>query len=338
MKEQGMNTNVCLGIIQEDAGAHSHYVAACRDLGVSYRVLDVSGPNWMDVICRSQCDAFLVTLSGEMRPWKQMYDERFRILTRELGKTLCPSYEAWWLHENMRRMHYWLEANQIAHSRTWIYYERQDAVAFADATPLPILFEAESGSKAMGIQVFRERSRLIRRIHQCFKKGTVKQSDHAQGSVLFREYIPNATQWCIIRIGRSYMGYQKTGQGDLASGSTQWKPECPPDAMLDFVKTVAEGGGFSDMALSLFDTSDRRYVVNQVQTSFGVPVEDGLSVKEARRGRFVYDDALQIWRFEEGLFDQNNLCNLRVETLLEQLNAVSTIQMSVTEGDGVDEV
>ena len=38
-----------LGIIKEFWHAHWPYISACRDLGVAYKVLDISGPDWIDV-------------------------------------------------------------------------------------------------------------------------------------------------------------------------------------------------------------------------------------------------------------------------------------------------
>ena len=77
--------NVCLGVIKEFTGTHSHYIGACRALHIPYKVLDISGPDWMAVIQRSGCQAFLVSPSSELSAWKQMFDERLRIVSNELG-------------------------------------------------------------------------------------------------------------------------------------------------------------------------------------------------------------------------------------------------------------
>ena len=41
---------------------------------------------------------------------------------------------------------------------------------------------------------------------------------------------------------------------------------------------------------------------------------------EGKAGRFEYDRAGQAWRFLEGNFCRNQLCNLRVRDLLQQLD------------------
>jgi glutathione synthase/RimK-type ligase-like ATP-grasp enzyme len=334
--------DVCLGIIKEFTRVHSHYIGACRALGIPYKVLDMSGPDWMEVIRRSQCDALLVRPSGEISAWKQMFDERLRIVSHELGKTIFPSYDEIWFYESKRRMYYWLGANDIPHPKTWVYYDRHEALAFADATPLPIVFKADFGSGALGIQIFRERGKLIRWINRYFKKGCVNRGadsrDRQWGSVLFQAYLPKVTEWRMIRIGASYMGYQKVKRGNFASGARQFKYVCPPDALLEFVRRVTCRGGFQSMAVDIFETEDGRYLVNEFQTTFGLHVEDGLPMKEGPPGRFLFDNETHAWRFEAGLFCQNKLCNLRVQTLMEQLKGGLEGHNTTAESDRFDDV
>ncbi|MCF7974313.1 MAG: hypothetical protein K9N55_10900 [Phycisphaerae bacterium] len=342
MNEPCITSDVCLGIIKEGMRLHEHYIEACRDLGVPYKVLDISGPNWMDVIDHSLCDAFLVSPFGDMRAWRQLYDERLRLVTQEFGKTLFPSYDELWVCENKRRLQFWLEAKRISHQRSWVYYDRQDAVAFADATPLPVVCQVDCGAGNTDVQIFRERGKLIRWVNRSLKNGTVKLGGDAHGrqwgNVLFQTYMANATAWRVIRIGQSYIGSQKIRLGDIVGESKQLEPGWPPDALLEFVKTVTDCGGFKSVVLDIFETQDGRYLVNDLKTAFGPEVEDSLPMAGTKPGRFVFDDTLRTWRFEEGLFCQNRLCNLYVQTLLEQLGAASSHQDSQADGGSLDEI
>ena len=83
---------VKLGIIKEFWHRHTPYIAACRDLRVPYEVVDISGPDWLDRARKSECDAFLVWPSVQLSIWKQMYDERLKVLVEDLGKVVYPSY------------------------------------------------------------------------------------------------------------------------------------------------------------------------------------------------------------------------------------------------------
>jgi hypothetical protein len=334
--------DVCLGIIKECTRVESCYIGACRALDVPYKVLDISGPDWMEVIQYSGCHAFLVRPSGELGAWNQMFDERLRIVSNELGKTLFPSYDEIWFFESKRRMHYWLGANDIPHPKTWVYYDRHEALAFADATPLPIVFKGDLGSGVQGIQMFRERGKLIRWTNRYFRKRMVNHGgevrDRQWGSVLFQEYLPSITEWRMIRIGKSYMGYQKIKQDGFASSTKQFNTVRPPEALLEFVRAVTGRGGFESIALDVFETEDGRYLVNELQTTFDLHVEGGLPMKEGKPGRFLFDGETRTWCFEEGLFCENELCDLRVMTLLEQLDSSLMGHKNSGESDRINEV
>lgn len=126
-----------LGIIKEFWHVHWPYIAACRELRVSYKLLDISGPDWLKVIEESGCDAFLIRPSVQLSIWKQMFDERLRIITKDLGKIIFPTYDELWFYESKRRMHYWLEANNVPHPKTWVFYDLKQALDFTEWAELP---------------------------------------------------------------------------------------------------------------------------------------------------------------------------------------------------------
>jgi len=314
--------NVRLGIIKEFTRLHSNYIGACRELGVPYTVLDISGPDWIGVVENSGCDAFLVWPSGLLTAWKQMYDDRLKIMVDELGKIIYPTYDELWVWESKRRMHYWLKANNIPHPRTWVFYNRFEAMEFAESAELPIVYKADLGATAMGVRILRNSSKAKRLINRCFKKGIVRKGgdkrDKQWGSVLFQEYLLNVTEWRILRLGNSYFGHQKLKRGDFHSGSGETGWYDPPKKLLDFARNVTEKGGFTSMDLDIFETIDGRYLINELQSLFGSHLPYQMLVND-KPGRYIYEPLSDRWIFEQGVFCRNASCNLRVEALLEVL-------------------
>lgn len=317
--------DVKLGIIREFTRIHSFYIGACRELGVPYQVVDISGPDWYQTVKDAGCDAFLVRPSGQITVWKQMFDERLRIMSVDLDLRLYPAYEEIWFYESKRRMHYWLQAHGVAHPQTWIFYDRTQAHDFVAQAPLPLVYKTDFGSGAMGVRIMRNRNKLHRLVDLCFRKGVVKSGgdrrDRQWGHILLQEYVPQIQEWRMIRIGDSYLGYQKRQRGEYHSGSHAYEYGTPPTDLLDWVRLITDQGGFRSMALDVFVTPAGRFLVNELQTTFKIHVEAGLPMVEGKPGRFVYDQAGQTWRFIAGDFCQNQLCNLRVQDLLQQLGA-----------------
>ncbi|MGD8786620.1 MAG: hypothetical protein PVJ60_04280 [Phycisphaerales bacterium] len=322
-----------IGIIKEFCHMHSYYVAACRDLGVSYKVVDISGPNWLEDVEQSDCDAFLVRPSGLASIWKQMYDERLRVIAKDLGKMIFPSYEAIWFYESKRRMHYWLKAHDIPHPKTWIFYDFNQAIDFVEQAVLPIVYKSDFGSGAFGVKIFRDRNALRRHVKRCFKKGcrsyTRCVNDKEWGSVFLQEYLPDVKEWRIIRLGDSYLGYEKLKKGDFHSGSHMWRYGRPSAQLLDFTRYVTNKESFTSMSVDVFITSDGRYLVNELQSLFGVFGLEPQCVVNGKPGRMRWDSKTISWQFQEGSFADNKCCNLRVKILLQQLTEAAKLVSSL---------
>jgi hypothetical protein len=316
-----------LGIIKGFWHGHWPYIAACRDLGVAYKVLDISGPDWLEVVEQSGCDAFLVSPSVQLSIWKQMYDERLRVIANDLGRIIFPNYDEIWFYESKRRMFYWLEANGVPHPKTWVFYDLKQALDFVERAALPIVYKSDLGAGASGVRIFRDRTALRRHVKRCFKKGFTTSArcanDKEWGSILLQEYLPDAREWRIVRIGDSYFGYEKLKRGDFHSGSLQRSYSEVRDELLYFAKKVMDTGDFTSMDLDIFETSDGRYLVNELQTVFGMSRPE-MCVVDGKAGRMVLRPELKSWEFEAGDFCRNHLCNLRVESLLAILEEANT--------------
>ena len=313
------------GIIKEFWHMHWPFIAACREMKVPYKILDISGPNWIDVIEKAGCDAFLVQPSVQLSIWKQMYDERLSLMAHQMKKILFPSFEELWIWESKRRMHYWMGINNIPHPKTWVFYSKQVALEFVDKIDLPIVFKSDMGSSATGVIIFRDRSKLKRHVAECFKKGftTYRRApnDKEWGSVIFQEFIQNAREWRMIRIGNSYFGYEKIKVGDFHSGSHQWRYGLPQSEILDFLKMVTDKGNFLSMDLDVLISEKGELLVNELQTLFGMGNPYEMCVVDDRPGRMTLNMETGKWEFEAGAFCQNFLCNQRVITLMEILEA-----------------
>jgi glutathione synthase/RimK-type ligase-like ATP-grasp enzyme len=315
-------TDVTLGIIPEFSSYHVHFVEACRDLGVPYKLVDISGPDWLDDVRNADCDAFIVRPPGLVRLWKERCDERLRIMVRELGVTIYPSYDEIWLYESKRRTHYWLEANKVPHVRSWIFYDREDALEFAETCELPVVLKSDFGSGAAGVWILRSRTKLRRHIGRIFSRGLHLRHAHPLerqwGNVLLQEYVPKAREWRAIRIGRSFFALEKLKRGDFHSGSGSWSFDDPPLRLMDFTRDLTEAAGFTSMGVDILESSDGEYLVNELHTVFASPSPHKLRVG-GEPGRYLYNDSSGQWEFEKGTFCQNACCNLRVEALLELL-------------------
>jgi len=312
-----------LGIIKEGFQYHKSYIAACREMQVSYHLLDISENNWIENFQKSGCDAFLAWPSAHSTILKQMYDDRLRILSKELNRIIFPSWDELWLYENKLRVRDWLIAKKLPAPKTWVFYDRQEALDFVQQSKFPLVYKIYIGASHTGVWIINSLPEAVKIIKRAFSKGIVRRNgdyrDRHWGYVYFQEYLPKIKEWRMIRIGDSYYGYRKEKVGDFHSGSGAWSWLTPPKVLLDFLKSITELGNFTSMDVDIFETEEGDYLVNELQAVFGATTPAEMLCVDGKFGRYVFDEANQEWVFEEGDFSRNMCANARVEYLINHI-------------------
>lgn len=324
-----------LGILKEFLGKEKNYVLACEDLGIEYEIIDIISNDWIDKIKNSGCDGFLVRPSAAKEVWKKLYDERLYFINKVMKKPIYPSYDEIFIYENKKNMAYWLKTNEIAHPKTWIFYRKNEALDFLKNYDMfPLVFKTNIGSSAIGVKFFNKNQakRVVQKIFtkwKFFNRGYTKwkmskfhipyplMDDKQHNFVIFQQTLNIKHEWRIIKIGNSYFGHQKLINGKYHSGSGLVGWVNPPIELLDFAKMICDKGSFNSMDIDIFETVEGSYVVNELQSLFGSVLPYQMMF-DGKKGRYLNIDGK--WEFEEGVFNQNGSCNLRINDFIDQLS------------------
>ncbi|MGO1369373.1 ATP-grasp domain-containing protein [Senegalia sp. (in: firmicutes)] len=328
-----------LGILNEFTGSEKNYIKACESLGVEYELVDIISTNWIDNIKNSNCDGFLVKPSAKKEVWKNMYDEKLYFINKIMKKPIYPSYEELFIYENKKNMAYWLEVNDIPHPKTWVFYKREEALKFIkDYNEFPIMFKTNIGSAALGVKFIKNEKEAIKLINKIFTRGKFfnigytkwyktsygisypRMDDKQYNFIIFQEKLDVKVEWRMINIGDSFFGHQKLSDGKFHSGSDLVGWVKPPEALLNLTKEISKIGNFTSMAIDIFEDINGNYYVNELQTMFGSYNPSQMYINDVP-GRYTYNDGK--WEFEEGLFNENASCNLRVIDFIERLEVLN---------------
>ncbi len=335
---------------------HDFWVIACENnkKKLNYQVINLTANNWLEEINKSRGDFFLAKPSGLSSPFKQIYDERIYILNRVLGHPVFPSLEEILIYENKRFLSGWLAANEIPHPFTRVFYFKIEAIDFISSCEFPVVAKTNIGASGSGIWILKNRSEALDYINRGFhgsgaprrwgpnfeKAGVIKRGinyifhpfdikrkintyqtkkhDRQKGFVIFQEYIPHDFEWRVVRIGDSFFAHKKLKIREKASGSVIKKYDNPQLAILDFVKKITDKHRFFSQAIDIFESHDRGYLINEMQCIFGQsdPYQMLVNGKPGRY-RFLNDK----WVFEEGEYARTACFGLRLEYVLEQIEA-----------------
>lgn len=325
-----------IGILNDFKGQHVVGIKACQDLNIDYEEIDIISNNWIENIENSGCDGFLAKPPCRKDVWKRLYDERLYFISVVMGRAIYPSLNEIYLYENKRNMAYWLRINGIPSPKTWVFYDKQEALDFVQNYPdFPLIFKTNIGSAGIGVEVLENKyqaKRLINRVFTKFRfynRGYTKWGrkyhipyplldDRQFDNVLFQEKIDVRWEWRGVRIGESYFAHKKlAGKRGFHSGSGLANYDDPPVSVLNFIKDICDVGQFRSMNVDFFEDRDGNYYVNELQTMFGSRIKPYQMCVDGQPGRYIFENGN--WIFEPGMFNQNNSFNLRVLDFIEIL-------------------
>jgi hypothetical protein len=322
--DYGLESRRRIGIIRDSSYAYTYHVAACMELHVPFKVIDIMRDDWLEQVEKASCDAFMAVPPALLNIRRHMFEERFRILSSCRGKIFLPTFDELYIWESKRRMHNWLLVHSVPHPRTRVFFDRDRAIEFCKNAQYPVVHKLDAGAGAGGIYILRRPAEALSAVRRAFGRGLTGRCSDARnrewGSILFQDYIRHDYEWRIVRIGKTYLCRRKIRVGDFASGSGKIEWAEPLPGMLDFVKQVTDKDGFRCMALDVFEnpsgTAGEPFLVNELQAIIGFSdVPDN-----SHTGRWVYTPSGSIWSFEPGHFHRNRCANLRLKLLLEDLD------------------
>ncbi len=318
------NSPIKIAIAKEAWNLHYHYIKACRELNISYKIIDFFSSNWLEQLSNSSFDILILRPSVQYQPWKDMFDNRIRLLNTYTNIKIFPSPELLWLWESKLKTYEWLQINQLPHIETYIFYNKDEALNFAKTTDLPIVYKANCGSGTSGVKIIKKKSYLFKLINKSFNSGlrTYRKhpSDKEHGYIILQKYLPNLLEWRIIRMGKYYFGFQKLKKGMFHSGSHQFSYGMPPLELLNFTRELTDKFKFYHLSIDYFINEKNHFFINEIQVYFGQHLDRELLRINNKSGRLIYNYTNNQWTFEEGSYCKNNMANIRLLTLIEELN------------------
>ncbi len=333
---------------------HQLWVAACEERkdDLEYTVINLTSADWLKQIIAKKFDYLLAKPSGQTNLFKQLYDERLSILIKELNLKVFPTLKEILIYENKRYFSFWLDAHNIPHPDTKVFFNEKEALSFISRCKFPIVGKMNIGASGRGVEILRTKTNAKKYIHEIFVKGKTPQtgpnlrkgnkvkrimnkiknpselmnrlkvykaisSDVQKGFVILQDFISHDYEWRVVRIGDSFFAHKKLLKKEKASGSLLKGYVDPPKNLLDFVKEITDRFGFYSQAVDIFETDHGKYLVNEMQCIFGQSDPYQMLV-DGKPGRYLNKD--DQWIFEEGMFNENESYNLRLDYVISQLD------------------
>jgi glutathione synthase/RimK-type ligase-like ATP-grasp enzyme len=297
--------------------------AASIALGTRYRIFDIRNPALFRELRDSDCDGLFIRPALENNNLRNFFHEATQVLSSDSRLRIYPSILELNIYEAKRTTANFLAIHDIPHPATHIFYDRAAAAEFIENASFPLVFKTHVGSSANGVEIMRTKRQALRLAKRLFdryylKKNEVENRSQEWGYMLFQEYVANAKEHRILKIGDSWFGHQKwkTADQEFFSGSGLEHHVDPPKALLDFCCDIADRFQFTTMNFDIFENERGDFLVNELQTWFGSynPSQmyiDGVPGRYRKQGGG--------WVFEPGLFNVHGSMLLRIAHFVQML-------------------
>ena len=340
----------------ESADDHEMWAEACRRRKdeIDFTVIDIIASDWLERFSEQQYDLVLLRPPGRTGQFKQLYDERSYILHHYYGVPVYPSLNEILIYENKRFLRDWLNANNIPHPGTQVFFSEKEAMDYVGSDiHIPVVAKTNIGASGNGVRFLENKADIRTYIEKAFGKGIsvrtgpkllkgsllkkiiraftsrgfvrkrlgeYKQTftNPEKGFVIFQEFIPHEYEWRCVRIGDSFFAHKKMARNNKSSGTLLKSYDEVPEALLSFIHEVTDKAGLSSVSVDIFE-HDGRYLVNEIQCFFGQSDPYQMLVGSVA-GRYRLINGR--WVFEAGDFASNACYDLRLEHALTLIRKI----------------
>jgi hypothetical protein len=297
---------------------------ACKDLDINYVIYNIKDPLLFKEIRQSNCSGIFIWPSAyQTYIERTLFHECTQILSTETKIMIYPSPLELNIYEAKRTLTNFLILNNIPHPTTTVFYDFKSAKLFLEQASFPIIFKTHIGASASGVEILKNKKQALKLANillnkQYLRKFEIEKRASEWGYLLLQEYVSNAKEYRIIKIGDSWFGYQKWKNDNqvFMSGSGILKWIDPPEKLLNFCYDIAYNHKFTTMCFDIFENSKGDLLVNELQTWFGSYNPSQMYINNVP-GRYLKQ--YNSWIFEPGLFNIHGSILLRIVDMISRL-------------------
>lgn len=136
--------------------------------GVEVRFLDLLAPDAL--IQAQQCDGVMWRFVHTPQ-LKQMAQQILYTIEHGLGIPVYPNSATRWHYDEKTAQHYLLQTLQAPMPRSWLFWRRDEALAWAETAPYPVVFKLSVGASGANVVKVNSKQEAIRLIRRIFKRG-----------------------------------------------------------------------------------------------------------------------------------------------------------------------
>lgn len=157
-----------IAIHHREGSFSDRWIAYCERRGISYKKVDAYASDIVNQV--ADCDAFMWhhhhALSKDVQFAKQLL-----FALQQAGKVVFPDFNIGWHFDDKVGQKYLFEALGLACAHSYVFYSKEDALAWSEKTTYPKVFKLKGGAGSSNVRLVKDLSSARRLINQAFGRG-----------------------------------------------------------------------------------------------------------------------------------------------------------------------
>ena len=144
------------------------WLALAAQAGIQTRIVDASRPDIFDQL--AGCDGFMWRF-GYRAPERLVARRILASVEHTLGIPVFPSWKSAWHFEDKISQYYLLQAAGIPMPRTWVFWDKEAALAFLRTATFPLVVKLATGYRSGNVRLLRSADEGTYWVEQLFGPG-----------------------------------------------------------------------------------------------------------------------------------------------------------------------
>ncbi len=175
-----------LGIHFTKNSFFERWVSYCDQQGIAYKLVNCYASDIIEQV--KDCNA-LLWHHQQGSPKDILFAKQLLFALQQSGKVVFPDFNTSWHFDDKVGQKYLLEALNIKEfATTWVFYNREEALAWAGKATFPKVFKLRGGAGSQNVKLVRTRSSAEKLIHKAFGAGFSPYDAWGSLKERFRKY------------------------------------------------------------------------------------------------------------------------------------------------------
>lgn len=186
-----------IGIHSTRGSFSDRWIAYCEANGISYKIVDCYRNDILEQLC--DCDALMWHFNHKS-PKASKFAKQLLFSVQASGKKVFPDFNTCWHFDDKVGQKYLLESLDLPLAPSYVFYTREEAMAWAGKTIYPKVFKLRNGAGSDNVKLVRTKQHALQLIKKAFGRGFSQYEEWSNLKERWRKYrIHRATLWDVIK-------------------------------------------------------------------------------------------------------------------------------------------